>query len=203
MPGDVAKPGETVTVSFYLLTPEEFVQSIPPIAYTDAAGASWVADFSEITGFELSETQITVTVEQQSIEGVSNFAVTGQAMPLTNVGGDTFIKFTVADMVNAPETLKITYNGFGQPSLSIQSGTNFNPVTLVSSDGVKLKFVYDSGGDTVAVATDYLQEPSMLWTLEGMNEQDLGFMVQGASQTFKISQVTPVRELGMGDGKQR
>jgi len=195
VPADIASDGDVITISFDLLTPEQFVQSIPPIPYDDIARASWVADFSEITGFELSGNQIEMSVEQEPLEGVANFVVTGQASPLTNVGGDTFIEFTVADLVNLPETLKITFNGYGDPVLSIQSGTNFNPVTLVSFDGVKLKFVYDSGGDSVAVNTVYLKEPSVLWTAESAKAQDLGFVVQGASQTFKIAKVTPVRNL--------
>jgi hypothetical protein len=194
VPKDVAQPGAKVTVSFQLLTPEDFVQSIPPIPLENI-GASWVTDFSEITGFELAGDQVVMNVEQDPFEGVSDFAVAGQAMPLTNVGGDTFIEFAVPDLVNQPETLKITYDGYGDPLLSIKSSSNFNPVTLISSDGVKLKFAYNSGGSSVAVATEYLQQPSVLWTLGGISQEGLGFAVPGASRTFRIGQVTPVRDL--------
>jgi hypothetical protein len=195
VPEDVTKPGEVITVSFDLLTPDQFVDSIPSIPYHDAARASWVADFSQITNFKLSGNQISMNVEQEPFEGVSSFVVRGDAKPLTNVGGDTFLQFTVPDVVNQPETLKITYNGYGKPVLSMESGSNFDPITHVSSDGVKLKFVYGSGGDSVAVATVYLQQPSVLIRLAGLNGQDLGFPVSGASQTFKISEVTPIRGL--------
>lgn len=195
VPESVASNGDVILVSFELLTPERFAESIPAIMYDDVAGASFVTDFSEITGFQLSGNQISMDVEQEPLEGVWNFVVTGQAMPLTNVGGDTFVEFTLADAVNSPETLKITYDGYGEPLLSIQSGRNFNPVTLVSSDGVKLKFVYNSGGSSVATATDYLQPPSVIWTLGGISEESLDFAVPGASKTFVISEVTPVRSL--------
>lgn len=194
-PASVASNGDTIMISFSLLTTQDFVRSIPAISYDDAAGASWVTDFSEITGFELAGNQLAMRVEQEPLEGVWNFAVAGQASPLTYVGGDTFIQFRVADLVNNPETLKITYNGFGAATLSIKSGDNFYPVTLVSNDGVKLKFVYNSGGNTVAVNTIYLQEPSVLWTLGTANEENLGFAVQGATQTFKVAQVAPARDL--------
>ena len=195
VPASLASNGDVIMVSFDLLTPQQFAGSIPAISYDDAAGASFVTDFSEITGFQLSGNQISMNVEQEPLEGVSNYVVTGQATPLTNVGGDTFVEFTLADAVNSPETLKITYDGYGEPVLSIQSGTNFNPVTLVSSDGVKLKFVYNSGGPSVATATDYLQSPSVLWTLGGISEENLDFAVPGASQTFVIGEVTSVRSL--------
>jgi len=97
--------------------------------------------------------------------------------------------------VNSPKTLKITFNGYGDALLSIQSGRNFIAVTLVSFDGVKLKIAYDNWGKSPTVATLYLRQPSVLWRPVGIEARDLGFAVPGASQTFKISQVTPVRNL--------
>lgn len=195
VPGSVAKPGDRITISFDLLTEDEFVNSIPPINYLNTDRASWVADFSEIKGFALTGNQIVMNVEQETFEGVSSFQVVGTPSQLTNVGGDTFIEFTVPDLVNQPETLKITFNGYGAPVLSFESGSNFGPVTLVSSDGVKLKFVYGSGGKSVATATTYLQQPSLLWNLPAMDEGDLGFPVSGSPQTFTLEGVTPTRDL--------
>ncbi|MDA4118687.1 MAG: hypothetical protein OK455_10125 [Thaumarchaeota archaeon] len=195
VPGDVARPGDKITISFDILTTDDFINSIPPIAYLNTAGASWVADFSEVTSFKIVGSQIDMNVEQQTLEGVSSFQVGGTPGELANVGGDTFLEFKVPDAVNPSETLKITFNGNNQPVLSFESGSNFNPVTLVSSDGVKLKFVYDSGGDSVAVATVYLKQPSILWQLPAMQQGDFGFPVSGASQTFTLSNVLPSRGL--------
>jgi len=193
-PKDIANPGDIVTVSFSLLTTDEFVNSIPTIAYIND-GQPWVADFSEIQSFRLDGNNLEMNVEQEPLEGVSSFQVAGTAGQLTNVGGDTFLIFSIPDVVNVPETLKVTFNGYGEPILSFQSGSNFDPVMLVSSDGAKLKFVYDSGGDSVATATIYLQQPSLWWQLPAMNEGDFGFAVSGASQTFTLSDVTPTRVL--------
>jgi len=195
VPEDIASTGDVLTVSFDLLTTNEFIDSIPPIDYLNTGHTGWVSDFSQITKFGSVGSQLGMSVEQGTLEGVSGFQVLGTPMPLTNVGGDTFIQFTVPDVVNSPKTLKITYDGYDSPTLSEKSGSNFGPVTLVSSDGVKLKFVYGSGGGSEAVATVYLQQPSVLWNLGSLNEENLGFAVKGASQTFRIGEVTPVRGL--------
>jgi len=195
VPSDIASNGDVLTISFSLLTTDDFIGSIPSFDYLNTSHTSWVSDFAEVTGFQTVGNQIGMEVEQETLEGVSSFEVIGTPLPLANVGGDTFIQFTVPDVVNAPEMLKITYDGYGSPVLSIESGSNFNPVTLVSSDGVKLKFVYDSGGDSVAVATIYLQQPSVLFNVPSLSEGDFAFQVAGASQTFTISGVTPTRDL--------
>jgi len=194
-PRGIASPGDVITISFDLLTTDDFLRSVPLIKYANFNHIGWVADSSKVTGFRLTGNQIGIGIQQETFDGISNFEVLGNPTPLANVGGDTFVQFSVADVVNAPDILKITFNGYGNPVLSIESGTNFNPITLVSNDGAKLKFVYDSGGNSVAVSTTYLRQPSDLWNLPSISGQDFGFAVKGAARTFKLNGVTPTRGL--------
>ncbi len=182
-------------MTFELLTADKFLKSIPPIDYLNTAHANWVADFSEVTNFESVGDTVIMNVVQERLEGVTSFKVEGRPGPLTNVGGDTFLPLTVSDAVNVPENLKLTFNGYGEPILSFESGSNFGQVILISSDGVKLKIVYDSGGGSTAAATIYLQQPSVLWRLPIVNAEGFGFSIPGASQTYTLRDVVPVRGL--------
>jgi len=192
-PDDVAQPGQDVTVSFDLLTPDEFISSVPPIDYTNTGGARWVSDFSEISSFRLVGGQVQMNVEQETLEGVSSFSVGGAPGDLSYSNGNTFITFDLPNVVGPIRTFKITFDGYGNALLSISSSSNFYPVNLVCSDGVRLRIVSDAGGGSLTVSTLYLQKPSTIYELGA--EGQLDFSVPGASQTFVIQQVTPLRAL--------
>jgi len=97
-------------------------------------------------------------------------------------------------LVDKPKMLKITFDGYGDPALSIQSGSNFSPVTGISSDGVRLKFVSNSGGSAVTVTTLYLKDPSILYTPGDLAPTN-SYSISGASQIYQIDQVTLNRGL--------
>jgi hypothetical protein len=193
-PGVVGSSGDIVTVSFELLTPNQFLESVPPIPYLNTVGAQFVADFSEVKSFVPSGGQVTMNVEQEPFQGVSGFSVDGTLSSLSNSNGDTFIDFTIQNLVHKPKTLKITFDGYGDPALSIQSGNNFSPVTGISSDGVRLKFVSNSGGSAVTVTTLYLKDPSILYAPGDLLPTN-GYSISGASQIYQIDQVTLSRGL--------
>ena len=193
-PAVVGSSGDIVTVSFELLTPDQFLESLPPIPYLNTAGAQFVADFSEVKSFVPSGGQVTMNVEQEPFQGVSSFSVGGTLGTLSNSNGDTFIDFSIQNLVDTSRTLKITFDGYGDPSLSIQSGSNFSPVTGISSDSVRLKFVSNSGGSAVTVTTIYLEDPSILYTPGDLVPTN-SYSISGASQIYQTDQVTLNRGL--------
>jgi len=194
LPADIASPGTTITVTFQLLTTDNFLSSIPAIAYENGGGSLWVADFSEVKSFGLVGDKVQMSVEQEPFEGVSSFIISGTPLPLAYSNGDTFLEVSIPNSVYQPRMLKITFDGNGNPLLAIGSGSNFSPVSLISSDGVRLKFVSDSGGSAITVSTIYLQDPSILYTPASMAPIDI-YSIPGASQVYQISQVTINREL--------
>ena len=194
LPADIAPPGSTITISLSLLTTDNFLSSIPAIAYENVDGTLWVADFSEIRSFGLVGGKVQMNVEQEPFEGVSSFSISGTPLPLAYSNGDTFLEVSIPNSVYQPRMLKLTFDGYGKPLLAIGSGPNFSPVSLISSDRVRLKFVSDSGGSAITVSTIHLQDPSILYTPASMAPIDI-YSIPGASQVYQISQVTINREL--------
>jgi len=194
LPADVASPSTTITVSFQLLTTDSFLSSIPAIVYENSGESLWVADFSQIKSFGLMGDNVQMNVEQESFEGVSSFSILGTPVPLGYSNGDTFLEVSIPNAVYQPRMLKITFDGYGEPLLAIGSGSNFSPVSLVSSDGVRLKFVSDSGGSAITISTIYQQDPSILYTPASMAPTD-AYSIPGASQVYQISQVIINRQL--------
>ncbi len=193
LPADVALPGTTITISLYILTTDNFLSSIPATAFENE-GSLWVADFSEIKSFGLVGDEVQMNVEQEPVEGVSSFSVSGTPLSLAYSKGDTSLEFSIPDAVYQPRMLKVTFDGYGKPLLAIGSSSNFSPVSLISSDGVRLKFVSDSGGSAITVSTIHLQDPSVLYAPASMAPID-AYSISGASQVYQIDQVTINREL--------
>ena len=199
VPDIVGKPGDIVTATFELLTPDKFLRSIPPIDYINLGRAAWVSAFSEIKSFQLIGDQIRMQVTQEPLDGVSSFTLGGTFSGMENSNGDTSVFFTIQNIADKPRMMKIAFDGYGTPVLGISSGTtNFNPVTSISSDGIRLRIVSNSGGSAVTTSTLYLTNPSSGWNIGAMMEQDLGFHVQGASETYKIDKVSAIDKIDDG-----
>jgi len=197
-PGVVGKPGDIVTASFELLTTDKFLKSVSPIEYLNIGRESWVSGFSEVRSLQLVGDQVQMSVRQEPLEGVSSFVVDGKPNGLENSNGNTFLTFSIPNIVDEPRMLKVTFNGYGDPLLSVSSGTNFNPITSICSDGIRLKIVSDSGGTKSTISTLYLREPSLGWKLGTISEGDIGFPVSGAYKTFRINQVSGTRGIENG-----
>jgi hypothetical protein len=197
-PDIVGKKGDVVTVTFELLTPDKFLKSVPPFEYLNSGRAAWVSGFSEVKSLQLIGDKVRMSVLQEPMDGVSSFTIDGTFDSLQNSNGDTSALFSIPNVVDKPRMMKITFNGYGKPVLGISSGSNYNPVTSISSDGIRLRIVSNSGGPAVTTSTLYLRDPSPGWDVGTMTEQDLGFHVQGASQTFKIDQVSAVDAIDDG-----
>jgi hypothetical protein len=197
-PGIVGQKDDVVTVNFELLTPEKFLNSVPQIDYLNTARAAWVSGFSEVKSFQLIGDTVRMNGLQEPINGVSSFTIDGTFDSMQNSNGDTSVLFSIPNILDKSRVMKITFDGYGEPVLGISSSSNYSPVTSISSDGTRLRVVSNSGGSAVTTSTLYMRDPSPGWSLGAMTEEDLGFQVQGASQTFRIGKVTAVDTIDDG-----
>ncbi len=90
-------------------------------------------------------------------------------------------------MFGQARTMRVYHNGYSTPRLGVNSGSEFITVSLLSSDGVRLRIAYGS-----RAATLYLKDPSPAYVLTEMVEKGLSFQInrQGVSRVFQIDRVT-------------
>jgi hypothetical protein len=149
----------------------------------------------QITGYGLSGDQLTVEAEQPDTP-VPSFEFQGTAgSSLGFNSGRTFLQFTVTDVFQVSETLRIYFNGHDAPYFAIKTGSvDYKSLGLISFDGTRLKFVQT---DPDYVTTLYLQYPNSAYSLGDMQPFDVSssYSVSGYSQSFEIKDVTVTGQL--------
>src|SRR5712692_2280161 len=204
LPKGLANTGDVLTISIETLTPERFVSEVPRIYYFNDLNANWVAQDSELSSFSLAGDDLKIQVFQSpDQDGISSFTIDGKAGPLGSSSGITHLNFQITDVFGQTRAMRINYDGYTTPYLGIFSSPDYSPVLLVSSDGVRLKFISSSGGGGTDVTTIYEKQPSVLYDPDAMEAANLEFTVQGAQSTYEIRNVRLVRQLetSMLDGK--
>lgn len=196
-PSEFWKQGDEVTIHIEVLTRDDFMKTLPRPNLTNDAGLRWLSSSAEIKGYSLDGDHLQISVGQTpSMEGVSDFVIDGTAKQSLGFGkGITWLDFTVTDAFGQPRAMRINYDGYDPMYMGLFSAPDYSPVLLLSSDGVRLRIVEDAGGSQTAVATIYLKEPSILYSLGDMQEGGLGFTVDGASKVHQINRVDFQRQL--------
>lgn len=191
VPGDVANPGDEVTVTIQVLTRADFVKNLPTITLANDAGRSWVADVVTLTNFELDGETLRIYAQQEpAAESLSQFAIVGTAFDTLGFSkGTTYLDFSVRGFFGETKHMRIYHNGYGPQSLGILYSQEFVKVKLVSYDGVRLRIVYTPFGDNVLSATLYLQDPSILYAL-GESSSDIPVTLPRSTGGFFVKEVT-------------
>lgn len=190
IPSDLANPGNRLTVYISVLTREDFVSTIPPFDLTNDAHFSWLPPSSRVEGFSLDGNALTIKVEQPpSNNGPTSFSLQGNAASSLGwtPGVRSYLQFTVADFSGRLTTLRLYYDGHSAPFLAFPTGQKFAPITLVSSDGVRLRLVYSQ--PPTHVSTIYVGDPSGGYGLGDLISGGISFNVPGASQVFTVTRV--------------
>jgi hypothetical protein len=198
-PSDVAQPGTIVKVKLQILTSEAFVGRLPLLQFNDLGlDASWVTPASEFTGYSISGSDLTIGVTQSEVGAipVGEYEIDGTQAALVWNGKVVALDFQVVDVFGEDTDMRLVYNGYSNPQLRIATGqTDFAQVLLVSNDGVRLKFVYDTGPDESSTTTVYVKPPSILWSLSAEVPGDPQYLASGGSAVYQIDSVTPTRSL--------
>lgn len=196
VPGDVANPGDEVTVTIQVLTRADFVKNLSTIILANDAGRSWVADVVTVTKFKLDGETLRIDAQQEpATESLSQFAIVGTASDTLGFSkGTTYLDFNVSGFFGETKHLRIYHSGYGPQSLGILYSQEFVKVKLVSYDGVRLRIVYTPFGDNVLSATLYLQDPSILYVL-GESSPDVPVSLPSSTGGFFVREVTITRDL--------
>jgi len=198
-PADVVPPNSAVRVRLQLLTPTMFVEKMPPLEFNGfLLNTRWVTEASSFTGYSLSGNDLTIGVRQSVVGGmpVSDFEIKGTQASLNWNGKVTFLQFAVVDVFGQPTLMRLVYDGYGYAQLRISTGqTDFAEVLLVSNDGVRLKFVYDTGPSKTSTTTVYVQPPSVIWSVSAKVPGDPQYLASGGSAVYQVDSVSPTRAL--------
>ena len=198
-PADVAQAGTVVKVRLQILTPAAFVGRMPVLEFNDfGLDAQWMTAASRFTGYSIEGDDMTISVTQSVVGGmpVGDFEIDGTQAALIWNGKVVALDFQVVDAFGEETEMRLVYNGYSNPQLRIATGeTDFAQVLLVSNDGVRLKFLYDTGPDQSSTTTVYVKPPSILWSLSAEVPGDPQYLASGGSAVYQIDDVTPTRSL--------
>jgi len=198
-PSDVAQAGTIVKVKLQILTPDAFVGRLPLLQFNDfGLDASWVTPASEFTSYSISSSDLTIGVTQSEVGGipVGDYEIDGTQAALIWNGKVVALDFQVVDVFGEETDMRLVYNGYSNPQLRIATGqSDFAQVLLVSNDGVRLKFLYDTGPGQSSTTTVYVKPPSILWSLSAEVPGDPQYLASGGSAVYRIDSVTPARSL--------
>ncbi|MDA4134183.1 MAG: hypothetical protein OK441_01265 [Thaumarchaeota archaeon] len=199
-PADVVQPGDEETVSFSILTRNDFIQDLPQVDFSDPVGMNWVADASQLTGYALEGDRLTLIFAQQPAVGDdSTFSISGQASDTLGQGSisGVYMDLQITDIFGNDRTLRIYYKGYGDASFGISIGTEFAHIDLFSFDGVRQVIIYDRSSPTgdYHEAVFYPVAPSGLYSLGEMTQYQVPYQVSGYSRSFFIDDVRAVRSM--------
>jgi hypothetical protein len=206
-PGDVVQPGDEETVSFWILTRDDFIQDLPQVDFSDPIGINWVADASQLTDYSLEGDKLRLGFAQQPAVGDdSTFSMSGKASDTLGQGSvsGVYMDLQITDIFGNDRTLRIYYQGYGEASFGISIGAEFAHVDLIAFDGVRQVIVYDRPGPTgdYHEAVLYPVAPSGLYSLGEMTQYQLPYQVSGYSRSFFIDDVGTVRSMEYEMGTQ-
>ncbi len=196
-PSTVGSSGDVVAISVQVLTEQDFVGSLPSLNMANSLHASWVATEVQVTGYSLSGDELTISAVQPG-ESVPSFSFQGVASDALGFNsGRTFIQFTVTDVFQETETLRIYYNGHDSPYFAISYGSvGYKPLNLISFDGTRLDFVQ---GPPRYTTTIYLQYPTSGYVVGRIQPFSLPYSVSSYSLSYEIEnvEITGQLELAM------
>ncbi len=192
-PSTVGSPGKIIAIRVQVLTKQDFLSSLPVMTMVNDTHALWVADNVQITGCTLTGRDLTIQGTQADTP-VPHFEFLGTAIDgLGFNSGRTFLQFTVTDVFQTSETLRIYHNGHDPMYFAIDTGrAGYKSLSLISYDGTRLKFVQDSVGYTTTL---YMRYPSSAYSLGELQMVNIPYSIPGYSFSYKISTVGTVGQL--------
>ncbi len=161
LPEEQVHPGDSVGLSFELLPVEDFIASVPGITLVNSAHLNWVADGATLKDFKVVDGALEFRVLQSNPwSSVGEYTIKGEIVNYPGISklGGIYAEFAIRDYAGETTDFRIWYDGFSfnQAGLQIVQADG-RPVSLVSYDGFRLKFVHDSDNH---VATIYIEPPS-------------------------------------------
>src|SRR2546426_265673 len=196
VPKELGRYGDVMTIAVSVLTRDDFVNSIPKLALSNDIGVRWLSNKAELTGLSVTGDLLRIDVSQTpALEGVSAYIIEGIASKTLGFNkGITYLDFQVTDVFGQPRAMRLNFDGYNPAYMGVLSGPDYSPVFFLSSDGARLRFVSNSGGSEIEIATIYLEKPN-LYNLGDMNERTLGFTIDGVYKAYQIDRVDFQRQL--------
>ena len=197
VPGDLAKPGDQVTLTIQVLTRDNFVKDLRSLTLGNEYGMRWMSNIVQLKSFVLNGDDLTIGISQDpAVAGISDFTIKGTAAEALGFSrGDTTLDLGFTDVFGRPRSLRIYFDGYGPVSLGISVGTRFSSVSFLAWDGTRLSIAYVPSEGVTRVATIYLASPSLLYDMGELHDYQLPYQVQGYSRSLMIDSVVPNREL--------
>jgi hypothetical protein len=169
-PLDIGRPGQTLSTIPALLTTNEFIANMPPIRMTNEVGFSWLPEASVINRFSHSGVFGVEAEQDPPVEGVKEFSL---ALKLRNLdfapGLGCYLEAGIVDYFGRERRVRFYHDGHSTAWIGLHRGKRYPRISLLSYDGVRLRIAY--GSPEVRVASIYLDDPSSLYSLQQVEEE--------------------------------
>jgi hypothetical protein len=185
-PKGVSSESALKTIDIQPLHQETFVKNLPRILFKEVGFAT--TKTTSIERIVLSDDQIVLECLQEPvIEGHKRFLVSGSVSgPLMFGGGLTYISFKLDDAFGGKRSLRVYHNGNTEAWLGISYGRHTARLTMIAFDGARLMFTYNLSRTDKNTLVHYLSEPSMLYAVGDLRNEETGIERIGSVQTTEV-----------------
>lgn len=158
--------GEEFPLSISMLALPQFLRGVGDLTLRNDVGARWIADTSQLR-LERKRNELLIRCHQApSIEGCTDFFLSaGNISAFQRYNEFVRLDFTVTDSLGNQRTLALFHDGRRSPWLGIKSGRYFSRIFMISSDGIRLRFVYGRSRN-FNVAVMYNSDPCGAYSIE-------------------------------------
>lgn len=194
-PKEIGSPGDILTIRIEQLQLPGFLDRFSSIEMANEGRLAWFADVSKLR-ISREGSRIRLSLEQDPPpENGSPLVLEGRLLgELECKAGIVFTDIELPDVFGVKNEFRFCMTEDGRFGLGTKQGRSFLPVVLLSSDGVRLRIAYNNSKGT-STTVQYLERPSQLYSVGKLRQGPSSLRPEGSSRFYRISDVTPLREL--------
>jgi len=163
---ELGSKGEEFPLSIGLLTKQQFLDGIGTLTMRNEIGVRWIADTCRLQIVTRKSELMIECSQSPPVEGCSSFTVSGRTASAFQQYNDCVrLDLTVKDILGNRRNLALFHDGRRNAWMGIDCGSYFSRVFMISSDGIRTRFVY-GGSREFNVAVLYESDPSRLYSFK-------------------------------------
>ena len=186
--------GEEFPLSISLLTKQRFLDGIGTLTMRNEMGARWIADMCHLQIVRTRSELMIKCSQFPPVEGCSRFTISGRTASAFQRYNDCVrLDLTIEDILGNRRNLALFHNGRRNAWMGIDCGSYFSRVFMISSDGIRTRFVY-GGSREFNVAVLYESDPSRLFSFK-WDMRNLETFIDAKENMNIVGEVKPIRSL--------
>jgi hypothetical protein len=197
-PKDIGLPDDILSIKIEQLQLPTFLGRPWSIEMVNESRLAWFADFSKVRvgGYPVRGAGLQLVIEQDPPpDDCPPLTLDGRMLGnMECKDGVVFTDFTLRDVFGQEREYRLFSAQHSRLGLGVKQGRSFLPVSLVSSDGVRLRVAYEYSKG-ISTTTQYLRRPFHLYSLDNLYPVTISSRLDRADCIYHVSNVRPLREL--------